>query len=389
MYDFINFTQGTNFYLNLYCLLLYCFLLLISLKGNVVGINTQDSYKGRTILLSCGLLLFALTSFIGDDFFHYHDNMVAYKNQTFADQEAGLEAFYQRLIYYIDGDYFLFRLIVWGGSLALIILAARKFGASIYRTLFVILAGFIVTYSYARATLAMSVFSMGVVMICVAVENRRKFLPIVIASIVIACSTFFHRSMYPMLAIALLWLLLPRKRVLSKYSLWLFPVVVFIFSIVLKAAFEDMLVIANAVEDETGTLDKVEIYSEQERVDSNAMGFVRLTLQYLIFYLPMLFISNSLRSDKVLQNIDNKMIWLYQMTFIIFAFATSFLLLDIDSSVLFYRYLYMAFIPLSILIAYMKDVGALKAKQYLWIVAIFVAGNIFQMLADVYAKSKV
>ena len=83
------------------------------------------------------------------------------------------------------------------------------------------------------------------------------------------------------------------------------------------------------------------------------------------------------------------MIWLYQMTFIIFAFATSFLLLDIDSSVLFYRYLYMAFIPLSILIAYMKDVGALKAKQYLWIVAIFVAGNIFQMLADVYAKSKV
>ena len=389
MYDFIDFTQGTNFYLNLYCLLLYCFLLLISLKGNVVGINTQDSYKGRTILLSCGLLLFALTSFIGADFFHYYDNMVAYKNQAFADPEAGLEAFYQRLIYYIDGDYFLFRLIVWGSSLALIISAARKLGASVYRTLFVVLAGFIITYSYARATLAMSVFSMGVVIICMAVENKRKYMPIIIGSILIACSTFFHRSMYPMLAIALLWMLLPYKRRLSKYSLWLFPVVVFIFSIVLKAAFEDMLVIANAVEDETGTLDKVEIYSEQESVDSNAMGFVRLTLQYLIFYLPMLFISNSLRSDKVLQNIDNKMIWLYQMTFIIFAFATSFLLLDIDSSVLFYRYLYMAFIPLSILIAYMKDVGALKAKQYFWIVAIFVAGNIFQMLADVYANSKV
>ena len=77
-------------------------------------------------------------------------------------------------------NYFLFRLAVWGGSLALIIATARKFGASVYRTLFVVLAGFIVTYSYARATLAMSVFSMGIVTICMAVENKHKFLPIII-----------------------------------------------------------------------------------------------------------------------------------------------------------------------------------------------------------------
>ena len=389
MYDFIDFTRGTNFYLNLYCFLLYCFLLLVSLRGNVIGINEQESYRGRTILLSCGLLLFALTSFIGADFFHYYENMGAYKNQAFGDQERGLEAFYQYLIYFVNGDYFLFRLVVWGSSLVLIILAARKFGANIYHTLFVILAGFIITYSYARATLAMSVFFMGVVIICMAVENKRKFLPIIIGSAIVACSTYFHRSMLPMMAVALFWLLLPWKKRLTKYSLWLFPVVVLIFSVILKAAFGEMFTIASAVDDEMGVLDKAEFYSEQEVKEQNVNGYIRLTLQYLTYYLPMLLISNAFRSDKLLQIVDNKAIWLYQMIYLIFAFATSFLLLDIDSTVMFYRYLFMSFIPLAILVVYMKNIGALKTKQYYWIIAVFIASNFLQMFVDVYGLSKV
>lgn len=389
MYDFIDFTRGTNFYLNLYCLLLYCFLLIVSLRGNVVGINEQESYRGRTIFLSCGLLLFALTSFVGADFFHYYDDMVEYKNQAFGDQERGLEAFYQYLIYFVNGDYFLFRLVVWGGSLVLIILAARKFGANIYHTLFVILAGFIITYSYARASLAMAVFSLGTIIVCDAVTKKRKFLPIIIGSAIVACSTYFHRSMLPMMAVALFWLLLPWKKRLTKYSLWLFPVVVLIFSVILKAAFGEMFAIASAVDDETGILDKAELYSEQKASNTNAMGYLRLTLQYLTYYLPMLLISNVLRSDKVLQIVDNKVIWLYQMTYLIFAFATSFLLLDIDSTTMFYRYLFMAFIPLSILVVHMKNIGVLKLKYYYWIIAIFIASNFFQMFADVYGLSKV
>lgn len=389
MYDFIDFTQGTNFYLNLYCFLLYCFLLLVSLRGNVIGINEQESYRERTILLACGLLLFALTSFIGADFFHYYENMEMYSNQTFVDSEVGLEGFYQRLIYYINGNYFLFRLIVWGGSLALIIAAARKFGANIYHTLFIVLSGFIIIYSYARATLAMSVFFIGVVIICMAVNNKRKLLPMVIGAGIVASSIFFHRSMLPMTAIALLWLLMPWKRKLSKYSLWLFPIAVLVFSVILKVAFEEVLTIANAFDDETGTMDKLETYSEQETAEQNVNGYIRLILQYLTFYLPMLLISNALRYDKVLQILDNKAIWLYQMTYLIFVYATSFLFLDIDSSTMFYRYLFMSFIPLSILVGYMKNIGALKSKQYFLIIAIFITSNFIQMFADVYSQAKV
>lgn len=386
MYDFIDFSQGTNFYLNLYCFLLYCFLLLVSLRGNVVGINEQESYRGRTILLSCGLLLFALTSFVGADFFHYYETMVVYKNQASGDQERGLEAFYQYLIYYTNGNYFLFRLTIWGGSLALIIATAHKFGASIYRTLFVILAGFIVTYSYARATLAISVFSMGVVIICMAVENNRNFLPIIIGSAIVACSTFFHRSMFPMLAIALLWLLLPWKKILTKYSIWLFPLFVVFFYLILKVSFEDMFMIANALDDETGVLDKAEFYSEQEAAKSNMNGYIHLALQYSTFYLPMFILSRVLSSEKVLQMVDKKVVWLYLITFLIFAFATSFLFLDMDSSVMFYRYLFMSFILLSILIVYLNDKGMLTTKQYHCMMACFIIYNLLQFSAAVYSQ---
>lgn len=353
-----------------------------------MGINEQESYRGRTILLSCGLLLFALTSFVGADFFYYYDNMVEYKNQAFGDQERGLEAFYQYLIYYTNGNYFLFRLTIWGGSLALIIAAARKFGASIYRTLFVILAGFIVTYSYARATLAMSVFSMGVVTICMAIEKKYKFLPIIIGYAIIACSTFFHRSMFPMLAIALLWLLLPWKKKLTKYSIWLFPLFVAFFYLILKVAFENMFMIANALDDETGVLNKAEFYSEEQAAESNANGYIRLAFHYLAFYLPMLILSGIFQSNEVLQKVGKRGIWLYQITFLILAFSTSILFLDFDNSVFFDRYLYMIFIPLSILIAYMKGIGVLKTKPYYWIVYSLIVCNLLQLLLYVISASK-
>lgn len=385
MYSFIDFTEGTNFYLNLYCFLLYCVLLFVSLKGNVTNLYVQESYKGRTLLLAGGLLLFALSSFVGADFFFYYETMSSFSNQAYVDSEAGLEAFYQRLIYYIDGDYFLFRLIVWGSSLALIILATRKFGANIYHTLFVILAGFIVTYSYARATLAMSVFFMGVVIICMAINNKLKVLPVIIGAGIIASTTFFHRSMLPMTAVATLWLFLPWKKMLSKYSLWLFPLFVAVFYVVLKVAFGDLFALANVIDDETGILDKAEFYSEQDVAEANANGYIRLAIHYMVFYLPMLVLSNTFRSEQVLQLVEKKCIWLYQITYLIFAFATAFALLDFDSNVLFKRYLYMSFIPLAILIAYLKDSGMLPIKRYYWIVTCFILCNLFQLFAFVYS----
>ena len=388
MYSFVNFSYGTTFGLNLYCFLLYCFLLFISLKGNVTRLYIQENNKSRTILLFCGLLLFALTSFVGGDFFHYYDFMYEYRGQVFGDQEVGLEAFYQYLISFIDGNYFLFRLVVWGGSLVLITYATRKFEANLYHTLFLILAGFIITFSYARATLAMAAFSVGAVIISIASECniRKRVFSTILGLIVIACSMYFHRSMFAVLVLSFCWLFTPWKRQMSKYSLWLFPILVAICSFILKTAFEELFTVANSMDDETGTLTRAEYYAEQEAVVNNINGLIRLAFHYAAFYFPFLIIGNALRSESVINNMDKRAIWLYQIIFLIFVFATSFLFMETDMGTLLDRYLYMSFIPMSILISSMKDSGSLSKNQYLWIVAIFIMSNLFQLFAAVYSQ---
>ncbi|MBR2026164.1 MAG: EpsG family protein [Alistipes sp.] len=387
MYDSIDFAQGSTFAQCLYCFLLYCFLLLVSLKGNLTNTYTQDNYVFRKIILFGGILLFSLTSFVDADFFHYYESMYEYKNQVFVDTERGLEAFYQHLIYIINGNYFLFRLIVWGSSLLLIIFATRKFGANVYRTLFVILAGYIMTFSYARASLAMAVFTTGAVIVSVVseCETRKRIILTTLGLAIIACSIYFHRSMLPILVASICWAFVPWKKQLTKYSLWLFPFFVFLCSVVLENVFEELYVLANAIEDETGTLDKAELYAEQESVTHNIRGYFRLFLHYSTFYIPFVLIANVFRSEEVVQSVNKRIIWLYQIVYLIILIATSILFLDFGSRVFFYRFLYVSFIPMSILITKMTDSGFLKKQQYRWIVAVFIISNLFQLFAAVYS----
>ena len=388
MYNFVNFAHGTTFALNLYCFLLYCFLLLISLKGNVVELYTKDNYRTRTVLLFCGLLLFALTSFVGDDFFHYYDFMSEYRGQVFGDQEFGLEAFYQYLISYIDGNYFLFRLVVWGGSLVLTTYATKKFDANIYHTLYLILAGFIITFSYARATLAMATFYVGAVLVSVASEEniKKRAIHTILGFAIMACSMYFHRSMLAVLALAFCWLFIPWKKQITRFSLLLFPILVMICSFIMKTAFEELFVVANTVEDDSGTLLRAEYYAEQDVVVNNVNGLIRLAFHYAAFYLPFFIIGITTLSKGVVEQMSKRSIWLYQIIFLIFIFATSFLFMEADMGTLLDRYLYMSFIPMTILIAYMKDSGLLKRERYMLIVATFILSNLFQLFAYVYSQ---
>lgn len=389
MYDFIDFSQGTNFYMNLYCFLLYCFLLLTSLRGNVVGLCTRESYRGRTWILAAGLLLFALTSFVGADFFHYYENMVEYKNQAFGDQERGLEAFYQYLIYYTNGNYFLFRLVVWGSSLALIILAARKFGASAYSTLFIILAGFIVIYSYARATLAMSVCTLGIVLICVAHERSKGFLLLlkVLGALILLSSVHLHRSMAPVILIMLVCSVLPLKKGWTKQSLYWFPVLVAIIAVLLRFSIAELLSLANSYDDESGTLEKLDLYSTaNNNSESNLNGYVSLIFGYATFYVPFFLIARTYSKADNLNMITPKGLMLYRCVYFIFVFATSLLFIGANSNIMFYRYLYMAFIPLSILIAHSRSIGVLNDRCFKWIVVCLITSTLLQLFGAVYGQ---
>jgi hypothetical protein len=236
----------------------------------------------------------------------------------------------------------------------------------------------------------MAVLSLGVVIICKAAEHRlnKRVLLTIFGILITVSSIYFHRSMLPVIVVVICWAVMPWKKQITKYSMFLFPIFLAICAIVLKVAFEELFQVANAIEDESGMLDRAEFYSEQESTVHNVNGYIRLFLHYSIFYLPLFIISKTIRKDSVLESVDKPSLWLYQFVYWIFVFATSLLFMDFESETLFYRYLYMSFIPMSMLIVYMKDKGALTKTQYLLIVACFVVSNLFDLFGVVYGKMK-
>ena len=386
MYSQINFNTGSNFYLDLYCFVLFCFLLLTSLKGNVGAIN-KDSGNMRSFLLFCGITLFALTSFINDDFFHYYETMGDYKDGVMESELIGLEMPYQYIIYYLSGNYFLFRLTVWGGSLLLVVLCSRIYGTSAYSTMFLILAGFLIIFSYARATLAMSLYTLGAIIICQSSEHRGALLTKLIGIGITALSFYFHRSMLPIIVVTILLILLPYKRNFARVSLYMFPIMVFLFSMLLREAFDEFTLIANTtMDDETGIIRKMEYYTEETTAKSNFNGYIALTLKYSTFYIPLLLIAITLQSSEIVKHVKTRGVYLYLFTYFIIVIATSMLFIGIDNDVLFYRYLFMSFIPLCILISYLRQNEILSVKHYNIILTCFIVSSLFQLFTAVYAN---
>ena len=389
MYDFIDFTQGTNFYLNLYCFLLYCCLVVLSLKGNMVDIYAPMRDKTRTTLLFGGVVLFAMTSFVDSDFFHYNEFMTEFNNLFIDEEDVRVEIFYQYLISFINGNYALFRLVVWGGAALIAVWVARVYRANSYNMLFVILAGYIVIFSYARATLAVAVLTLGVAMLCTASDKKRMLKSIqIIAGLAIAmCSIYFHRSILPVLAVTVGWCLLPRKRLFAKGAIWFFVVLVILCAIVIKWGFEELTTIANAwQDDESGTLDKIEHYRSMKGESSNINGYISLVIKYSTFYIPFFVIAHALRKPNIMEKVDGRTVKLYLFVVMMLAFATSFLFIGSDSDVLYYRYLYMSFIPLALLISYMKEARTLPERHYKLIIVCLILNTSWQLLAAVYSQ---
>ena len=54
--------------------------------------SDSNRHNFRSFLLFCGIILFALTSFINDDFFHYYETMGEYKNGVMDQTIAGYNA---------------------------------------------------------------------------------------------------------------------------------------------------------------------------------------------------------------------------------------------------------------------------------------------------------
>ena len=135
--------------------------------------------------------VFCLFSFWGADWFGYLSYFIWAKSGGI--EHVPMESFYLWLVDKVCTDYLQFRMIVWGLALGLFVFTLKRLQLNLGVALFFFCSIYLITFSYARASLAMSLLFAGYSLLWehnkkAALKNR------LIGLSLIGLSFFCHKS---------------------------------------------------------------------------------------------------------------------------------------------------------------------------------------------------
>lgn len=360
MIDF-TVTRITNEF-NLYCSLF--FFIIIGLYWRRATIRRPYGQSHGTGWFYLLVAVFAVTSFFNGDFFGYQALVSSYYHGI---EGFHLEKIYEYIIELTGQNYLLFRVVVWGGATILFYYITKIYKVNALQALFVMFLLYTIQYTYARATLAMAVYFLGF-SIFSKYQAKHNAIGIILGIIIIVASLLFHNSMAVMIILTIFYFIPINKRTL-------YPIIIVLafFSIFMDQFISTF--IDNLLGLGSSSLDArlEEILEggmgERDRGYRTIFGGILLIWQYVPFYLPFLIISK-IMIDKESIIKSQLMTSLFRITFSVVLLSTGLLLFSSGSLTFFYRYLYMSFIPLSILTVFLFGEGFMSKKIFntiLWV----------------------
>lgn len=184
-------TAGLVFF-NLCLILLMYALMKNVLRPPYIVAPTNRSF---TILL---MFVFVLFSFWGRDWFGYLNEfeVLKYGGRT------NIEEIYFWIAQNLCSTYIIFRLIIWGISLCVLLHMFKRLSIPTHLAIFFFCSIYIIWFSYARVTAAMVLVYYGLTVLYKPYKN--KFLSILLGVSAIGCAFFFHKSALFGIVVALL-----------------------------------------------------------------------------------------------------------------------------------------------------------------------------------------
>lgn len=303
----------------------------------------KDSKTTRK-LSWCSVVLFCLYAFWDTDYFSF--------GRTFY---KGFEDFRDPIYYYISlfsfGSYIIFRLYVWGGGLLLAYLTAKRLNLNENIFIYVFAVFFMLTFSYARVSLGMAFYFYGLSFLII----NKGYFPtrILIALALFALAFSAHRSILVLIALSpLAFFKLTKKKVII--ILLAMPFVIMGVKYVLGGIISGYLLADNSSE----FAKSAHGYAASKiQVSFNWKWELITTLRYYSFYVALGYAIWRLyfrKNDKVCSEAISR-----YLTLTLFIVLIAITILGIGGNqmqglwVIGYRYLYMAGIPLCLIITYM------------------------------------
>lgn len=250
-----------------------------------------------------------------------------------------------------DYPFEVFRLIVWGGAIAIAYFTFRLYRSLLLPglallLLFVFNAG---TVSYARASLGMAAYFLG---IAIYLFNKNKGMSWRILGIALAVSSYYlHREL--IVAIGLLPVLfmpLEKKRMVFMSVLGLVAAIIVLSFFISNTEYLD------SIFDNDDITSKMEEFNEQEQ------GAFRLStfIGYMKYFYPFYLITKIFWRKKLPYTVAG----MYRVTYGILMASIAFMVVAGLRSVYTYRVMYISMIPMALLTAYCYCNGYFKKRDF-------------------------
>lgn len=338
---------------NFYCAVLF-FLIILPYRKRCATYPIYAN-NGKAGVFALLITFFAVTACYTGDFFGYKELVKLYDISM---DNYHLEPIYQFIIVLVNNNYVLFRTIVWGGSVLCIMRTAKTFNTNVLMTLFIMFLLFTTQFCYARATLAMSVYFLGLSVFLKGQEYRRP-LVFILGLALLMCSYLFHKSMLVVIALTIFCFIPITKKTIVPILLGLLILSIGIDT--LTSSFQDALMSMG----DTQLSEKIEQSREldegRQSVNATFFGWISLIWEYVPFYLTFIIVAIEMLKKDIQKG---PMVGIFRVTFAIVVMSTMLLFFSTQSFTYFYRYLYMSFIPLSILTVYLVTNRRLTSSKY-------------------------
>lgn len=328
--------------------------------------------SGYTILFLCFFVITAIFYFFSGDYFRYQFHVERaseiYRPDT-------IEFVYQRLALFVQGNYELFRLIVWGGAICLVALSAKILRLNVLFSLMILFILFHDKVCYARATLAMSIYYFGISFLLYLLEKKHYF-TIPISLLLMLVSILFHRSMVLLILITPV-IFVPLEKKWLRYIL----LISFVLIAIIISQTEIMSVLMSDDEEYSTKYSKYSSYiSSGTYAQYSLKSIVSYLFSYSLFYLPFTFATNTFFKNK---NIPLAYKRLFRICFSVFFISTLFFIVYSGFNVYFYRTLFMSMIPLCLILSCLYQNSLLPYKKMRLVLSITFVFMILRYITSV------
>lgn len=308
--------------------------------------------KSRSNLSIIFIVLFCIYAFYDLDYFSYLNFFESSSRDT---DISHLESVYLWIAHFVGNSYLLFRLVIWGGAFWLLLVIFKRSYADRNIALLFFITLYLTKFAYGRVSLAMALAFCGFILIFK--FSKRKLLRIlyILFGLVIICSSyFFHKSTpFVFIIMTLSILALPMNRKMLCISGVLYIFIIYIFQ---NFGAEFVLNIDNA-NDSLVDISSTQGYLLADKRESGIGAFVQRILEripyYIIIYIYVKAVWQGKYEDwpvhiKAMSNCSFCIIILSTL----FAFGSS-----INTTVMYYRFLYFSMIPNVVMLSYCYSKG--------------------------------